>query len=226
MKFRKIHKGVKGFIQDESTHAGILNATIQVEGINHNVTSYLFGDYWRLLVPGHYWLIVSHPNYETQRVEIFVNEGAATLKHIHMKQLRPSYKALVNELVTVVSTNSYALLSFGIITTALAVSLLSVACFYKRKATRNKRSQENNKMFGNNGVGFHRYNELLINDSDEEGGDDSVLKFRTKTVETGKKSSKLSTRYSELNEKDTKKLLNEMSDDDFDEEGDDKIFVR
>jgi len=184
----------------------------------------LYGDYWRLLVPGHYWLIVSHPNYETQRVEIFVNEGAATVKNIHLKQLVPSYKALVNELVTVVSTNSYALLSFGIITTALSVSLLSIACFYKRKTSRNKRNQENGKMIGSNGAGFHRYNELLINDSDE---DEDVLSFRTKTTETvGKKSSKMSTRYSELNEKDTKKLLNEMSDEDFDEDGDDKIFVR
>ena len=183
----------------------------------------MYGDYWRLLVPGHYWLIVSHPNYETQRVEIFVNEGAATVKNIHLKQLIPSYKALVNELVTVVSTNSYALLSFGIITTALAVLLLSVALTLKRKTSRNKRNQENGKMFGSNGAGFHRYNELLINDSDE---DEDVLSFRTKTAETGKKSSKVSTRYSELKEKDTKTLLNEMSDEDFDEDGDDKIFVR
>ena len=220
---KKIHKGVKGFIKDEKTQQEISNATIQVEGIDHNVTSYLFGDYWRLLAPGHYWLIVSHPSYESQRFEVYVDEGAAKVKNVYLKQLKPSYKALVNELVTVVSTNSYALFSFGIITMCLAVSLLTVACFYKRKANKNLRSKNANKMFGTNGVGFHRYNELLINDSEEE--ESKVLKFRTKTTDTAKSS--MPSRYSELNEKDSRKLLpNDLSEDDFDEDGDDKIFVR
>jgi hypothetical protein len=39
----------------------IKNATIQIEGMKHNLTTYLFGDYWRILSPGTYWLIVSHP---------------------------------------------------------------------------------------------------------------------------------------------------------------------
>ena len=58
---KKALKGVKGYVVDEVTKSPIINATIQVEGINHNVTSYMNGDFWRILSPGHYWLIISHP---------------------------------------------------------------------------------------------------------------------------------------------------------------------
>jgi hypothetical protein len=54
-------KGVKGFVKDSGSKTPIKDATIQVEGINHNVTSWTHGDYWRILEPGHYWLIFSHP---------------------------------------------------------------------------------------------------------------------------------------------------------------------
>lgn len=57
----QVHIGVKGFIKDAESGTGISNATVHVEGINHNVTSYLFGDYWRLLVPGKYNIVVSAP---------------------------------------------------------------------------------------------------------------------------------------------------------------------
>jgi hypothetical protein len=60
---KKALKGVKGSVVDEGTRLPIINALIQIEGIDHNVTTYTNGDFWRILSPGNYWLVVSHPKY-------------------------------------------------------------------------------------------------------------------------------------------------------------------
>ena len=52
----QVHKGVKGFVQD-SAGTSVPDATIMVVGINKNVTTASFGDYWRLLVPGTYTIV-------------------------------------------------------------------------------------------------------------------------------------------------------------------------
>lgn len=54
----EVLKGVKGFVVDSDSKP-IRNATIHVEGINHNIKSAEDGDYWRLLVPGRYTLTVN-----------------------------------------------------------------------------------------------------------------------------------------------------------------------
>nr|KAG5687052.1 hypothetical protein BaRGS_002425 [Batillaria attramentaria] len=73
----QVHKGVRGFVIDEDTKQGIANASINIEGIEHTVTSAKDGDFWRLLAPGTHTVIVSAPHYETKSITVKVTDGPA-----------------------------------------------------------------------------------------------------------------------------------------------------
>ncbi|CAF4337358.1 unnamed protein product, partial [Adineta steineri] len=74
------HLGIKGLIQNEDGKM-IFNATIKVyqaEGdnwkyIDHDVTSNIGGDYYRLLVDGSYAVEVSYPGFKSQTQYVDVN---------------------------------------------------------------------------------------------------------------------------------------------------------
>ncbi|XP_066189523.1 carboxypeptidase D [Sylvia atricapilla] len=69
---KQVHQGVWGFVLDAVDNRGILNATISVADINHPVTTYKDGDFWRLLVPGMYRITASARGYDplTKLVEV------------------------------------------------------------------------------------------------------------------------------------------------------------
>lgn len=50
----QIHIGVRGFVKEAGSGTYLSDATITVAGINHNISSGHFGDYYRLLLPGTY----------------------------------------------------------------------------------------------------------------------------------------------------------------------------
>jgi len=73
------HMGIKGMIRDANTGKGISGATVHVRNItrtnkadrmdadiDHDVTSASGGDYWRLLTPGEYEIIVAADGFQPQ----------------------------------------------------------------------------------------------------------------------------------------------------------------
>nr|XP_030717773.1 carboxypeptidase D isoform X2 [Globicephala melas] len=100
----KVHIGVKGFVKDSVTGAGLENATISVAGINHNITTGRFGDFHRLLVPGTYNITAVLTGYMPLTVNnIIVKEGPATKVNF---PLRPTVASVVPDTTEVVVTAS------------------------------------------------------------------------------------------------------------------------
>jgi len=66
-----VHLGIKGFVLD-SEGKGVPNATLTLEGIDHDVVTAATGDYWRLLSPGKYKVTALAPGMDptTREVEV------------------------------------------------------------------------------------------------------------------------------------------------------------
>lgn len=75
-----VHIGVKGFITDTNNNP-VVNASITVEGLDHDIRSTVEGEFWRLLAPGTYKITVSAPFYNptSQTVEVSNIEPTATV---------------------------------------------------------------------------------------------------------------------------------------------------
>ncbi|CAJ1074590.1 probable carboxypeptidase X1 [Xyrichtys novacula] len=54
----QVHRGIKGVIRDKQSKQGIADAVIKVEDHDHDIRSAADGDYWRLLNPGEYKVVV------------------------------------------------------------------------------------------------------------------------------------------------------------------------
>uniref|UniRef100_A0AAR2J0H2 F5/8 type C domain-containing protein n=1 Tax=Pygocentrus nattereri TaxID=42514 RepID=A0AAR2J0H2_PYGNA len=75
----QVHRGVKGVVSDKEGKP-IVNATVSVEGVNHDVMTGEAGDYFRLLNPGEYRVTVRADGYSSQnRMCVVGFEPGATL---------------------------------------------------------------------------------------------------------------------------------------------------
>ncbi|RUS78696.1 hypothetical protein EGW08_013551, partial [Elysia chlorotica] len=89
--YSTVHKGVKGFVRDESNQA-VYNASISVRGIDHVIHSAQDGDYWRLLVPGTYELTASATGYEPQTIVVKVPTIGAAVEVDFTLKVRTGYQ--------------------------------------------------------------------------------------------------------------------------------------
>ncbi|CAL1265427.1 unnamed protein product [Larinioides sclopetarius] len=71
----QVHIGIKGRVVDSETKRGIEQAFIQVNGIDHNVTTTKTGHYWRLLLPGIYTVVFSSYGYLPVTKLVVVKKG-------------------------------------------------------------------------------------------------------------------------------------------------------
>ncbi|KAJ3590658.1 hypothetical protein NHX12_008607, partial [Muraenolepis orangiensis] len=74
----KVHIGVRGYVTDGNNGSALPDVSIIVAGINHNLTTGRYGDYYRLLLPGQYNISVVAPGYTSKTVyNVQVTEGRA-----------------------------------------------------------------------------------------------------------------------------------------------------
>lgn len=100
------HSGFKGMVKDADTLQGIANALVHVrnitrigksyrrsDDINHEITSVHDGDYWRLLTPGEYEVIVVADGYEPAAKLIEISENGHNTAPILNFELRKTEQA-------------------------------------------------------------------------------------------------------------------------------------
>ena len=66
----KVVHGIRGFIFDFTTQTPISGAVIHIHGIDHNVTSYRDGDFFRILTPGAYDITVERIGYVEMNMNV------------------------------------------------------------------------------------------------------------------------------------------------------------
>lgn len=214
---------------DKSTKNPIQNALIEIEGIDHPVTTSFYGDYWRILSPGHYIIKASHPSYQTQAVSVSVGSGSAIVLNFELEPTQSKFNQIVEDMTHLISTNNYALLVCGLLIMSISIGLVSLGCYCRRSANRRSNAAASASLInplGKHSNGFHRYNDLDDDDDEEK------MRSIRRNVDDGKKNgagislniNNSSCKYTKLEETDSKKLL--VSDDDDDDENEDKVFVR
>ena len=68
--YAKVVHGIHGFAFDSETKTRLSGVVIHVHGIDHNVTSYHDGDFFRLLPPGVYNLTVERLEYVKVNINV------------------------------------------------------------------------------------------------------------------------------------------------------------
>ncbi|EDX00791.1 carboxypeptidase D isoform X1 [Drosophila yakuba] len=70
----QVHRGIHGFVHS-TIGTPIAGAVVRLDGANHSTYSQVFGDYWKLALPGRHNLTVLGDNYAPLRMEVEVPDG-------------------------------------------------------------------------------------------------------------------------------------------------------
>lgn len=79
---KQVHRGIKGTVKDSTTGALLPDVTVHVVNRNHNVTTTSHGDYFRLILPGHYDVVFEKSGYSPQEIHIFVQQSMPQIHNI------------------------------------------------------------------------------------------------------------------------------------------------
>jgi len=90
----KVVHGIRGFVFDSKTNTPISGVTIHVHGIEHNVTTYRDGDFFRLLSTGEYSITVERTGY----VKIDINENYMFGNYIYRYESETKERISVTDL--------------------------------------------------------------------------------------------------------------------------------
>ncbi|KAK1788062.1 hypothetical protein P4O66_016539 [Electrophorus voltai] len=117
----KVHIGIRGYVMT-SAGIGLPDSNISVAGIDHSITTWIFGDYYRLLLPGTYNITASSPGwYHSKTVHnVKVNEGRATLLNFILKDLIEEMPLLESPASAIPTTARHQVLSSQGVSTLLS----------------------------------------------------------------------------------------------------------
>ncbi|CAF4170825.1 unnamed protein product [Rotaria sp. Silwood2] len=133
--------GIRGFVFDSRTKTPLSGVVIHVHGIEHNVTTYRDGDFFRLLSPGIYDITVERIGYESETKEnIFVTNQSSTyvefkLKRIDFyddKQNISQLQTLYNQSKTFIRRPIFFVMLASICVLTLSV-IFGIVAFYVRR---------------------------------------------------------------------------------------------
>lgn len=82
---REVHRGIKGVITDASSGNLLPDVNIHVLNRAHNVTSSMYGDYFRILLTGYYEILYERQGYETEKVFVSVQNTMPQIVNIKMR---------------------------------------------------------------------------------------------------------------------------------------------
>ncbi|KAK0140048.1 Carboxypeptidase D [Merluccius polli] len=101
----KVHIGVRGYVTAANNGSALPDVSIVVAGINHNLTTGRYGDYYRLLLPGQYNISAIAPGYTSKTVHSFqVTEGKATKLNFTLEPVASGVNAASTQSTTVATT--------------------------------------------------------------------------------------------------------------------------
>ncbi|CAF0750791.1 unnamed protein product [Didymodactylos carnosus] len=163
--------GIRGFVYDIKTKMALSGVLIHVHGINHNVTTYQDGDFWRLLAPGTYNVTAERLGYASETKEnVVVRNHSSTLIEFHLNRTNPIEETVPassdsNQQQTVYQRAKYFVLhekAFLFIAgiCALVLSTCLITCVICLRCARSPVKEKDRR-------GFQRYEPLATDISQE-----------------------------------------------------------